>query len=278
MGLFGLFASIFGVGAVVKDAIDGEIQKENSYQRALKTGREWYSGRGADMYSMKTGKRCHMSFESGHCVLKDLKTGQIIEDLTANDNRKREYEERGNLPKGCVFYRKCIWDRPGWYCNVWVSDKIPGFFHHNRGETEVTEESVFYKGELKCNKGGYGRRASVDFIGSKETYYPDGTLCTGDTECARKNQKFKEDAIAKGNKYYIFTLNDGWNKYGSEYRDVKTDEWIYHNYKDDYYTKGELVTREVRIQPHHAETKTRYYVIEVEGEPRYNLDGSDWIE
>lgn len=172
MGLFGLFASIVGLGAMTKDKIDNNIFTQQSYNKAKAIGKRWYSGYGSKMYHTETGEECHMSFRDGHALLINSGTHQIIEDLTLLDNKEREKFEKQNCSDDCVFYRKCDWDiGNGLHCNIWVSDVISGYFYKS-----TVGKTMFYKGELVDCKWNNKPTKKVKYCYTDDTaYYPNGT-------------------------------------------------------------------------------------------------------
>lgn len=290
MGLFGLFASMVGLGAMAKDGISNNIHEQKSFERAKAEGRSWYSGTGAKIYSMETGKECIMSFENGHTMLRDLKTNQLIEDMTLTDNLKRETEQKKeSLTNGCVFYRKAEWDVKGYECNVWVSDKIPGYFHrakYNDGRI------MFHQGNL-CDAHWANRKVKeVNQRGisqnERKDYYPDGVLKTLEESTRRNNAERIEKAKSKGLAFYSpleIVERDG-KRVASDwlvnYRSVDDNSVFIYNYQNQYYVKAiETVTeKEIRL-PHHKEVerieKVTTYVEDPNG-IRYNADGTEWVE
>lgn len=286
MGLFGLFVSIVGLGAMAKDGVSRSIHESKARDRAERDGKSFYlTGNGSKINSIETGKQCSISYENGHCILTDTKTGKFIEDVTLKENRQKENDERRTLPSYCVFYRKHDWDYASHHHNIWVSDKIPGFFRFNGIGSDIKPDSTFNQGELVDGTGS--RVKEVDtyrfFVnnGKKVIYYANGEPFNAETNTRRENERSKKEAISKGNRFYNFVYrNDKSELLRSEYRDVDTDETYIHISNGDYYTKGywkEVITE--KTIPHHKEKEIirELCLFECLDNSRFNLDGTEWV-
>lgn len=279
MGLFGFFATTFGLGAMMKDGISRSLEDSRNYEKAKKRGDSTYIA-GGHTISVKTGQRCITSISTdGHVYIKDLK-GKIIEDETAKRNKRNQYiEKEKSRKKGWVFYRKTCWDaNVNGECNVWVSDTIPGYFYFVHDVKE--SQCKVYRGTLQnafCAR--YKCMKEVNFIGykPKEVYYMDGTPVTKEENARRCNIERREEAIEKGKRFY--SLYDDCFHYG----DTQSDDIYESRYvgygKDayEYLVKVIKKYKEVPI-PHHEGTKTVAYYEEVPDSERWNLDGTKYID
>ena len=278
MGLFGLFATMFGLGAMMKDAISDQIATDKSYNKAVETGSATYFGNGAKLYSTETGRRCRKEYVNRRTLIYDLKTNRLIEDSTLKANLEKERQGKAKVTQDCVFYKKFEWDVPGHSCNIWVSDVVPGYFERIVGRNG--NQDMFVKGKLEDVITGYWKGCKhVNFIGpikTMEWYYPDGALRTKEEINRRDNIKWKQQAIEAGDRFYGCIDN----VYGIVARDVKTDELYVHNQKDDYYIKANpaMVKEEIR-KPHHEEVEivTKYVLEEDPHGMRWNKDGTKWV-
>lgn len=274
MGLFGLFATMFGLGAMMKDGISLSLEDSRNYEKAKKRGDSTYIA-GGHTISVKTGQRCITSISTdGHIYIKDLK-GKIIEDETAERNKRNQYEEKEKArEKGWVFYRCTTWDQNLKKCNIWISDVYPGYYYlyYNSKDYLCTVQ----KGELE--QQSYGKREMyVNSIGNKECYYLDGTPSTKEEDYRRENIRLREEAIKKGKRFY--SLFDDYRHYG----DTQSDDIYESRYVGsgknayEYIVKVIKKYKEVPI-PHHEGTKTVAYYEEVPDSERWNLDGTKYID
>ena len=278
MGLFGLFAMAFGLGAMTKDAVSNSISTQKSYERAKANGESYYYGSGSSIYSVKTGKRCKKDFVNGRTLLRDFYTNELIEDLTATKNTEKERMLKAETKDGCVFYRSCKWDTPSHSCQVWVSDLVPGYFRMDEYKTNGKCEKQFSKGDLEISRNGIAR---VSTYYPPIIYYSDGKMKTKDEENRRLNLYRKEMAIQNGDKFYLFENDIYSPRRGRKYyKDTKTDELYVYNIVDEYYIKAKPIeeTKEI-TKPHHkkVETVTELVLEEISGEQKWNLDGTEWI-
>lgn len=284
MGLFGLFATLFGLGAMAKDGISDMIDDADKYQKASNAGCPWYTVNGYRTRSTQTGRDAYRTtdFNTQHVWLVDKVTDRRIEDLTlyyrrqtTEKNRKEAYSQ------GKKFYRTAEFDMNGSQsCDIYVNDDMPGkYFYQVSNGYEYGGGFQYQEGELvsKPKTLNPDRKEVKWDYANRVWYYEDGTLVTDENKMERYNAHNKEWAIKYGERFYR-CMGDARNNSVGYYRDVETDEPVYYNYREKYYTKGELTETEVRIKPHHAETMTVYDTKEVPGYPRYNLDGSEWLE
>ena len=277
MGLFGLFATMVGLGAMAKDGIERSISESKAYEKAVRNGdTSYYTGNGGERYSTKTRRKVSSKtdWDTGHTWIVDARTGQRIEDETAARNkRKTEEEKRKADLKGCVFYRTAQFDTDTYNKkpSIYVSDKIPGYF---RVETYSSNGYTIYtKGNLEKWLGEY----RVNTINSKERYFANGVRVTQEEMRKKERKKLRERAIMWGYAFYC----DLDNPNGMIWFHVDTDEPYLRNVKDQYYAKAKLVEYkyEVQVKPHHDEYKTvtKQYWEEIEDSPRFNLDGTKWV-
>lgn len=182
MGFFGFFATMVGLGAMTKDAISDSIDDVRSRERATENGRDYYLVNGYKMRSTKTGRDCteRMNYETGHMCLYDLRTGEIVADITKSINKeKTEKNKRESKAQGRAFYRTCEFDLPcGKTSDVWVNDNMPGKYFTNirlRNYEDFGKE-VFKEGELVDYIIGSDRRKKVKKYSNTPYYNPDGTI------------------------------------------------------------------------------------------------------
>lgn len=286
MGLFGLFATLFGLGAMAKDGISDMIDDADKYQKASNAGCPWYTVNGYRTRSTQTGRDAYRTtdFNTQHVWLVDKATNRRIEDLTLYYRRQTtEKNRREAHSQGKKFYRTAEFDMNGSQsCTVYVNDDMPGkYFYQESNGYEYGGGFQYQEGELVSKPKTLNpdcKEVRLDYA-NRVWYYEDGTLVTPESKMERYNRTSKQLSTKCGNKYYQCMgnpINDSvLNRY---YRDIETDEPIYYDYKMQYYTKGELTEEEIRIRSHHAETTKVYNIREVPGYPRYNLDGSEWLE
>ena len=290
MGLFGLFASMIGLGAMTKDGISRSISDNDAYKRAVNKGDDWYfTGNGSEMVSVKTRKRCSLNqdYRMGHWLLVDTKTGELIEDLTKKKLQKCNNEEKDKLPKCCIFYHMA-----GEKQDIYISDVLPGYYQHYNPKdiyhtrNIVDEDSCFYKGEL-CESHGNKYKHDIITFSPLIGYSMDGTLLTLEKAIEKKNKERYEDAINNGDIFWRkiiggnFTFCKLCNPKEEPYcRHVENDDFYIYNRNKGYYIRAKKKLRKVNMaKPHH---KPEYISIEEwvedETQTRLNLDGSEWYE
>ena len=189
MGLFGLFASMVGLGAMAKDSISEAIETEKSYQKAKETGAITYYGAGSKQYDTRTGRQISMvtDYATGHSMMVDTRTRECLGDYTLLNNRKKYEEEKRSIPKECVFRRIPDYDCNFRKGNIWVTDKMPGQYFcyipesgdsSNGYTSEVTEKGTFWPGKIvdKSLKGWKWK--TVERSWKQGKYSIDGKLIT----------------------------------------------------------------------------------------------------
>ena len=201
MGLFGLFVSLIGLGAVTKDAISDDIYKSKNKERAKKNGDLYYSGSGSKIYSTKTGRRASIDYSGKHTILRDFRTGEALEDLTVikqkelTDKAKEEARH-----KNSVFYLDYTYEREkfaGHRTDVYVSSKYPGFFAKRNAVCNGSDIKipVYERGELE--KFSY-YRVIIDGRKPVETYFEDGTPYSDEEMVKRVNLRSAIKATLAG--------------------------------------------------------------------------------
>lgn len=137
MGLFGLFATAFGLSAMAKDAIDKSIYNDKARDRALITGEPFYYGVHGGRYFTETGKSCYLKtdYNTSQEWVVDTETEKKIFNYTEYLNKKATDENRRKAhAEGKRFYRTADFDaKPRYWCNVYVNDDMPGkYFYQSR--------------------------------------------------------------------------------------------------------------------------------------------------
>lgn len=226
MSLFGLFHTIFGLGALGVNAIDESINDTRSRERAKKLDRDTYLVNGYRLRSTKTGRDA--VYDRGitkydHTYIRDRKTGQIIEDVTLKDNAKNQIKEKDKAKKqGRVFYRTTKFDTSIHHTSpVYVSDTIPGYFKPECMIVNGRHENIFSEGRLVEASKGYSYTHVVEVPFWEEglkSYFDDGSIYT---ICVRKKYKRKIQPHYDENGKLV----EGW-----EEKEHETWEW---------YKKGE---------------------------------------
>ena len=284
MSLLGLVVSLFGFGAMAKDAISDAIDDGVKSSRAESKGEPVYYVNGRIQRSTKTGRDCDVwRMDDNHYWVIDRKTREKVEDYTAWLNAKKTAENKAKaLANGNKFYRTAEFDGVnGAWSAVYVCDDYPGKYFEesdNWDHGRIKHKKIYSEGTVVDYVKN--RKRVKEFTGDKKfECYEDGTVRTPEYVLKNQNDLTRDIAISKGEKYYYCDEGKEFeylNRY--KLRDVETDELAYHDNKNDYYTKGKLVGQQVQAKPHHAEMKTVYKVVEVPGETRYNLDGTLWVE
>lgn len=157
MGLFGLFATLFGLGAMAKDGVSRWITSEEAKQQAEAKNRSWYlTGNGAEIYSTATGRRASttMDFTTKHEWLVDARTGERIEDLTLRRNKEKTEENRRNAhAEGKRFYRTAMFDVPP--CTkptIYICDDFPGIYFDKHSIIDHGIIEIFQIREIEPDK------------------------------------------------------------------------------------------------------------------------------
>lgn len=295
MGLFGLFATLFGLGAMAKDGIEDYFISESSKEKALREGNlEYYSnGKFQKVYAPKgTLTKEIKDPVSGHIYDTNYRTGERLIDLTEYYNNKTIQKEKMKcFVEGKAFYRTPIFDTPKGMnkkalCGsemspVYVSDKIPGYFDRryiNLDRCNV-QFYVYVKGELipyfsdEKKKEVKAPILNSKNIDSVEAYFEDGTRATKREFAKRTNESYKQRLINNKERYdvpYIFY----------EARDEETYEKIYKSLNDDnkiyimkYYGSREYYI-EAKIESYESRNGICYHIVPVENAIVYKEDGT----
>ena len=184
MGLFGLFYAAFGLGVLAKDAISDEIDDTRSREMATREGRDTYLVNGYKMRSTKTGRNAYIDrgiTKYEHTYIRDMKTDQIIEDLTTRDNHINQIKEKEKAKEqGSIFYRTTEFDTSIHHiAGVYVCDTIPGYFKEDYVNVGDHYEHIYKEGDLEEPPKGLPctRMVRVPFwrLGRKN-YYDDGSI------------------------------------------------------------------------------------------------------
>lgn len=176
MGLFGLFASLIGLGAMAKDVVSDAIDDGVGREKAIHEGRSTYIA-GGKIKSTETGRQCSRTTDylTRHDWLIDTKTGERIEDITDSINRakQREIKRLAEIDE-CKFYRTTRFDNNMVRSWVYVNDDMPGKFFRQSG---YGDKMKFVEGILEPK---YGLRKhgelQVGLMQHAMEYKPDGTL------------------------------------------------------------------------------------------------------
>ena len=205
MGLFGLFVSLIGLGAVTKDAISDDIYKSKNKERAKKNGDLYYSGSGSKIYSTKTGRRASIDYSGKHTILRDLHTGEALEDLTVIKQKELTDKAREEARyKNSVFYLDYTYEREkyaGHRTDVFVSSKYPGFFAKRDAVCSGSDIKIpVYEGG-KLEKFSY-YRVIIDRRKPVETYFEDGTPYSDEEMVKRVNVESGIRAVLSGCAFY----------------------------------------------------------------------------
>ena len=279
MGLFGLIVSVVGLGAMTKDAISDSINTSNNYNKAVENGDPYYYGSGSKMYSTKTGRQCReeYNFLTNHNVLVDAETGEIIEDLTASNNKDKTSKEMKNIMgSGCMFYKTHEFDdKKHRFHNIYKCINIPGYF------TKSTSNNIdSYK---KCSvvfDDFWGYQTKTE--NKAEEYFADGTPYTREKASELHEANVRSLEIKDGK--VIFPYKD---KFVEGFKDINTGE-LYINYEYYFpayktynkypekrwfrngkeYKKAKIVTgKEIGYNC------KKYVLVPIEGSKRYNDHG-----
>ena len=276
MGLWGLFATLFGVGVITKDRISDAIDDSKSRDRAERNGDSIYLVNGYSERYTKTGQKCTKEYApNGHIYVNDLASGSRLEDLTETKNNAKQYDEmQKSRSKGWIFYRKTDWDtHVGPECNVWVSDKFPGYYRYYFNAKDYNCYVV--EGELRDKISGRKGTKEVWPIKGGKSYYMDGTPRTDDEMKNRSNREARELAIKQGKRFY--QLSGDVRYYGDVYSD-KVFMTCFTDFSRYRYLQEAIKKTEERRIPHHEKTIIVEYYELVPGGERWNLDGTKFVD
>lgn len=183
MGLFGLFVSIVGLGAMTKDGIENSIFTQKNYEEAKRDGKPYYYGSGSKTYSTKTGRECYIGkdWNTGQEWIVDMQTGEKIENYSDYKNGKRTLKNINNsVVNGKMFYQTHEFDSFKSTCkksDVYKCRIMDGFFNKSDRYDHQTchREYIYQKGEVVFDDF-YG--VKVEPYKNKEWYFEDGTPFT----------------------------------------------------------------------------------------------------
>lgn len=313
MGLFGFFASMFGLGGMAKNYIDDTMKTFDSQEKAYENNDPYYfsgTGVGSKRISTDTGRECDVMVVNGHQVVYDKRTYQTIRDLTKeeNDRKTREFK-REDTKDGCKFYRTAEHNMRFWHNdNVYANDDMPGRYFIKKNNDNKLDIGKEYVGEyfseveveyycpnnnernkrFRLNQIEY-RNSDGKITGWDDTkYLANGEVLTEEKENEIVKQQAKEHAIKEGKVFYEYK--------NFEHKDIKVatvikrvdedNDTLYYHHRnfsadEDYYTPAALKSREVLVAPHRStETKIVYYLVpdpERKSE-KYWPDGTKWID
>lgn len=296
MGLFGLFATLFGLGAMAKDGVENYFISESEKEKAIRNGDLTYysNGKFEKVYAPKgTLTKEVKDPVTGHIYDTNYKTGERLIDLTEYYNNQIIQKERRECSlNGTAFYRTPIFDVPegmnkramtgGETSPVYVSDKIPGYFEKRYTSLENLSRwpslTVYVKGNLIPHFGDAkrkevnGPRLNKDNADSVEAYFEDGTRVSKREFARRTNEFLKQRLINSRMRYSICSVF-------YEARDEETYEIINKSLNDDriykcmsygydkYYVEARVELGEKYGRPH-------YYLVPIDGAVIYNEDGT----
>lgn len=292
MGLFGLFVSMVGLGAMAKDAISDSIHENMNYEDAKRRGDPYYFSNGGRIKSTQTGDYVYRRNDNitGEQWLVDAKTGKKITNLT--DINRRKANRRASteaIINDKIFYRVHDYDIYNNGQNVARAEvykclTMDGYF--KRMEHCIPGEYCVYyvKGELgddpvrTYTKSINSKHVTVPIKGvittrDSEKYFEDGTPYTEDELKRRNLEKERKRAKRLGKCFYRV-------EYPDRFRHVETDIPYVYNKEERSYCQAQILERsyEVRV-PHHEKTVTKkeiYWKI-LPDEEKLNEDGTRWI-
>ena len=282
MGLFGLLASLFGLGAMGADAVKNTMANVDAQDRAYKN-KELYSveyrGGRIRTYSTETGRECDTKVENGHKILYDKRTGMMIYDYTAEENERKTREAKTEARKnGCRFYKTYEFNMMHWTNNnIYANDDMPGRYFVKStshaweskmiGRCYVGEFYMEVKIEYYYNEYSRKMRFKTVSIDDKNRsglkYLPSGEILTSEYEFKMLEPQAKEKAIKNGDAFYTYSTVYGSYDYQVTKRVSDGSYWFhatdkkFNNNDDDMkkgcYVPGILMSDEITIR----ETKER---------------------
>ncbi len=278
MGLFGLFMMTIGLGAMGFDSLRNSYSASKDRDQAIKEGKSYFRS-GTKVYHTQTGAVLDEKFDytTGHHLLVHPKTKQVIIDATLEKNLKKENDLKKLVNNSCVFYQKFEFGSSLKYGNIWVSDKLPGYYErvtfYYGGFQELPVE-VFRKGTLIDRKDYHGYLyKDIHVEMDAQEYFPDGTEVTAEKLCDILNEMRKQNTMKSktNNKFYhIFKVRK--NRNGKEI--VDEDILVYRKVDDDYYYAYKSVCT---LEGYYIRLDSNKYDVDNYATPlvQYNEDGTD---
>ena len=277
MGLFGLFASLFGLGAMGADAYKDAVNNWESQDKAYKD-KELFYYRGRKKISFETGKECDVRIENGHKTLCDTRTGMLIHDYTNEENDRKTREAKYEAhKKGERFYKTYREDTVKWHIdNLYANDDMPGRYFkkvspefnripHMIGYKYVGDYYEEVKLEYYYNEYSRSTRFRYDTKFYDNTrYLPNGEVLTKEKELKLIEEQAKERAIKNGDAFYTYASMACSHPTRYEITKKVSDGsyWCYVrsvNYiKTDYYVPGILKSKEI-LRSGKTELETVYW-------------------
>ena len=276
-----LMKLLLNLGILAKDHIQSEISDSIDIDNAIKADKPYVILKGRYlMLPEKVYCRQKTNPENGHTVLVDDK-GKIWYDITYQNLREREIKAKQKYAdQGCIFYPAYTLNEKN--SNVWKSDILDGYFRRiGKDSTRFKPEDEFVRGEIKKVYNWIVTGSAKYSSGNR--YSSSGELLTPEIVINTRNRKAKEKCLQDGNKFYpTYTLNEHEEVVFYCYRDIDTNEVVYYNNCLKYYTKGKISNFDVEIRkPHHEEidhVEHRTVIKEILDQPKYNIDGTKWVE
>lgn len=105
MSLLTVLSSLFQIGVVAHGSFDDTRIKNESKNRVISTGRHTYMDSHGREYDVHTDRRVYMTIDNGDKILRDVKTNNVIYNLTNEEksNRKNNNKEKA-ISEGKRFY------------------------------------------------------------------------------------------------------------------------------------------------------------------------------
>lgn len=273
MGLFGLFVSLFGLGAMGVDAYKDAMNNLDSQDRAYNNNEPYYTvvknGKFYH-YSTKTGKRCETVVIGDKKLVIDSRTWKTIQDLTEEENEKKTNEYKLNaMYAGEKFYKTARLNRLHWHDdNVYENDYLPGRYFEkytpqpNKIPYMIGYEYVgdyYMEVEIEYYTDSVGHFRFRKNTKNNDRYLPNGEVLTKEKELKLIEEQAKERAIKNGDAFYTYAsvacsrptlyeitkkVSDG--SYWCYVRNVKEKRGYYeYDIKTDYFVPGILKSKEI---------------------------------
>ena len=192
--MFGVFALLTQIGAIIYGDYRNKEIKRESKKRALDNGNYSYIDRFGKEYDVNTDRKVYVAYDNHNTVLKDCKTGVVVRDIAAEQNKKRFSENKekairdgkrffldpskkmycevstGKYYKRYTNINRDFWT---WYTDVENTNRHVYEYGEGPSDNEIDYRNELYNAYLKIkNKhDAYGSLSEWDYRNNMDEYW-----------------------------------------------------------------------------------------------------------
>ena len=257
MGLFGIFATLFGLCSYTKNTVKNSIDYYTAFDEAENNSKAKFISN-QSFYSTKTGKKCfdRVNNYNKHVVTVDVSSGIIIDDVTESYNKRKTNDARNNASNNNEkFYRTYEFCCNGnYHLDVFINDDMPGEYFERVKYGRNNEREYcgyrFYKRDVKKECDKYGNIIGYSFCKLDKTlvYAPDGKVLTKAKEYDLMIEDAEKISKIRGDRFFKCYMMNGPMMNCSYAKDINTGEPFYYDHKYRYYIPGIVKSKEIVLK------------------------------